>query len=247
MVGGETVVKRQPLGFTLIELLVVIAIIGVLAAILLPSLARTREKARRISCLNNLSQIGTAMFMYAQDNEGYLPWSGGSENAECLAVLAGDFGADIRVFACPSDRNRAELEDMAEASITTVLDAPNSYRVSYDYFGAYTKTPIVMPPPEQPIPKIPIMWDLMSGMTEERLQARMARITDPKEKAAADERCKLGSPNHVPGGGNVLWLDGSVTFILAPLWHDINLPSRPTGIEFDNPSDATVHPRTDMW
>jgi prepilin-type N-terminal cleavage/methylation domain-containing protein len=68
--------KHQPTGsgaFTLIELLVVIAIIGILAALLLPVLSRTKEKALRVSCANNLHEIGIGWTVYLGDNNAMMP------------------------------------------------------------------------------------------------------------------------------------------------------------------------------
>jgi prepilin-type N-terminal cleavage/methylation domain-containing protein/prepilin-type processing-associated H-X9-DG protein len=71
---GATHSKQARRAFTLVELLVVIAIIAMLAALLLPALARAKDAGRKAACISNLRQMGIAIHTYAQDNNGRIPY-----------------------------------------------------------------------------------------------------------------------------------------------------------------------------
>jgi prepilin-type N-terminal cleavage/methylation domain-containing protein len=104
--------RQEVRGFTLIELLVVIAIIAILAAMLLPTLTKAKETSKKASCTSNLHQIGIAMFLYADDNDGVVPrgndvlwWKVmGSQ----MGVKAGEY-AKVKVLLCPAYPDKTQL------------------------------------------------------------------------------------------------------------------------------------------
>jgi len=195
-------------GFTLIELLVVIAIINILAGMLLPSLTRAREQARRAACLSNLRQIGMALAMYASENDGFYPPENSSpRNAMDLDLLFPSYLDNAEVFWCPSDAVRPVRVTWDDPERNDVADC------SYGYLGNLSGE---VAEPVDPV---------RGGRPRRDSDPSVVRVGNQLVETpplAADDGCGLGTmtterPNHT-GGGNLLFVDGHVRFTHRSRW-----------------------------
>ncbi|BDI29549.1 hypothetical protein CCAX7_16000 [Capsulimonas corticalis] len=155
-------------GFTLIELLVVIAIIAILAAILFPVFAQAREKARAISCLSNLKQIGLGLIQYSQDVDEQLPpaWIGYSTDPSISVGFPGKarwmdvvqpYVKSTAIFTCPDSNTKyvpvpsgSKVNDVDPVSGVKYEFENGGYAMNTTYFSADDAAQ-----PPTPIPDVP--------------------------------------------------------------------------------------------
>lgn len=143
-------------GFTLIEILVVLAVLGLLAVILIPSVAAGLGRARRAQCLNNLKSLGGVMAAYGTDHRGKMPSVGeGGDYATLTEMVKGlyedEYLESLEIWACPTDTGRTACKGGDADSFAS------GQNCSYIYFEGYN------PLKAGDLAKLPLLCDRSRG------------------------------------------------------------------------------------